>query len=184
MEIFARDHWRIDRMFGRNPLLRRADRIEALVMLAVLIAALVAIPVAGLVGVVTYGVRDRAYTQEAQQRHRVMATVGDIWVEDLGVAIVQAKWPAADGERSGPLQLTDHVTTGDNVEIWVDKDGNPVAAPSPSWLAAAEASGIAGVALLAGWAGMVAVVAIVRSRIDRARDTAWDRDIRCLADAS
>lgn len=184
MEIFARDRWRIDRMFGRNPLLRRADRVEALVMLVVLVAALVAIPVAGVVGVVAYGVRDRVYTQEAHERHRVMATVVDIWVEDLGVAIVQAKWPAADGDRSGPLQLTDHVTTGGNVEVWVDRDGNPVAPPTPIWLAAAEALGVAAVALLAVWAGIVAVVVVIRARIDRARDAAWDREIRCLADAS
>lgn len=184
MEIFARDHWRIDRMFGRNPLLRRADRIEALVMLVVLVAALVAIPVAGVVGLAAYGVRERTYAQEAHERHRVMATVVDIWVEDLGVAIVQAKWPAPDGERSGPLQLTDHVTTGGNVEIWVDKDGNPVAPPTPTWLAVAEAAGVAAVALLGLWVAVMAGGAIARSRLDRARDAAWDREIRCLADAT
>ena len=44
--------WRIGRIFGRNPLLRRADRIEALVMLVALVASLIAIPVAGVVGAV------------------------------------------------------------------------------------------------------------------------------------
>ncbi len=186
MERFTIDprRWRIARIFGRNPLLRRADRIEALVMLVALVASLIAVPVAGVVGAVTYGARDRLYTQEAHERHRVRATVADIWVEDLGMAVVQAKWPVAAGERSGTLQLTDQVKPGESVEIWVDNDGNPVIAPTPTWLAVGEAVGTAVVTLLAVGVGMAAFVAAVRSRLDRARYAAWERDIRWLAEAS
>ena len=186
METFTLDPrcWRIVRIFGRNPLLRRADRIEALVMLVALVASLVAIPVAGVVGGVTYGARDRLYTQEAHERHRVMATVTDARVEDLGITVVQAKWPVAAGQRTGALQLSDQVKAGESVEIWVDKDGNPVVPPTPAWLAVGEAVGMAAVTLLAVGVGMAAVVAAVRSRLDRARDAAWEREIRCLADAS
>ena len=97
--------WRIARVFGRNPLLRRTDRIEALVVLVALVASLIAVPLAGVVGAVTYGARDRVYTQEAHERHRVMATVAEIRVEDSGVTVVQARWPMASGERTGTLQL-------------------------------------------------------------------------------
>ncbi len=186
MQTFTLDPrcWRTARAFSRNPLVRRADRIEALVMLVALVASLIAVPVAGVVGAVTYGARDRVYTQEAHDRHRVMATVADIWVEDLGVTVVQARWPMASGERTGPLQFSGQVKSGESVDIWVDKDGNPVVPPTPTWLALGEAVGMAGVALLAVGVGMAALVAAVRSRLDRARDAAWERDIRCLADAS
>lgn len=186
METFTLDPrcWHIARIFGRNPLLRRADRIEALVMLVALIASLVAIPVAGVVGGVTYGARDRLYTQEAHERHTVMATVTDARVEDMGITVVQAKWPVAAGQRTGALQLSDQVKAGESVEIWVDKDGNPVVPPTPAWLAVGEALGMAAVTLLAVGVGMAALVAAVRSRLDRARDAAWEREIRCLADAS
>ncbi len=61
METFTLDPrcWRIARIFGRNPLLPRADRIETLVVLVALVVSLLAIPIAGVVGGVTYGARDR-----------------------------------------------------------------------------------------------------------------------------
>lgn len=184
MEMFTVDprRWRIARIFGRNPLLRRADRIEALVMLVALVASLCAIPVAGVVGAATYGARGRLYTQEAHERHHVTATVTDARAEDLGATLVQAKWPVTAGERTGTLQLGDQVKAGQSVEIWVDKDGNPVTSPTPAWLAVGEAVGMAAVTLLAVIVGLAALVAAVRSRLDRARDAAWERDIRCLVD--
>ncbi|HTX93959.1 MAG TPA: hypothetical protein VME67_03440 [Mycobacterium sp.] len=176
--------WRIARIFSRNPLLRRADRIEALVVLVALVASLIAIPVAGVVGVLTYGARARVYTQEAHERHRVMATVAETWVQDFGMAVVQAKWPAASGEHTGVLQFTDQVKVGDSVEIWVDGDGNPVVPPTPAWLAVAEAIGVAAMTLLVACGGLATMVAAARSRLDRARDAGWERDLRCLAGAS
>lgn len=57
METFTLDPrcWRITRVFGRNPLLRRTDRVEALIMVVALAVSLIAVPVAGVVGAVTYG---------------------------------------------------------------------------------------------------------------------------------
>jgi|GEM_PF-4775931 len=80
METFTLDPrcWWIGRIFGRNPLLRRADRIEALVTLIALVVALVGAPIAGVVGMVVYGARDNRYAQEARERHVVMATVTGI----------------------------------------------------------------------------------------------------------
>lgn len=184
METFTLEPrcWRIARLFGRNPLLRRTDRLEALVMLVALVTSLVAIPIAGVVGVAAYGARDRVYTQEAQERHRVMATVTDAEHEDLGTTVAQAKWPLAAGLRTGTLVLADPVKAGENIEIWVDKDGTPTIPPTPAWLAAAEAVGMAGVTLLAVAVGMATLVAAIRLRLDRTRDAAWEREIRYLVD--
>ncbi|OBG61816.1 MULTISPECIES: hypothetical protein [unclassified Mycobacterium] len=176
--------WRVARVFGRNPLLRRSDRIEALVVLVALAVSLIAVPVAGVAGAVTYGARDRVYIQEAHDRHRVRATVTDALVEELGVTVVQAKWAGPKGDRVGPLAVSEQAKVDGTVEIWVDADGNPVMPPTPTWLAVAEAVGVAGVTALAVAVAMAVLVAVVRARLDRARDAMWERDIEFLAEAS
>jgi hypothetical protein len=182
METFTLDPrcWWVGRIFGRNPLLRRADRIEALVMLVALVVALVAVPVAGVVGTAVYGARDSQYAQETHERHAVMATVTGIDSSDT--TVVQARWPVAVGERSGMALLTTAAKVGDRVEIWADKDGNPVAPPTPTWHAVADAAGAAEAVLFLVAAGMTLLVTCVRSRLDRARDVQWERELQCLAE--
>ncbi|MDT5146984.1 MAG: hypothetical protein QOC58_1629, partial [Mycobacterium sp.] len=114
METFTLDprRWRVARIVGRNPLLRRSDRIEALVVLLALVASLAVIPLAGVVGAVAYGTRECLYSQEAQERHRVVATVSEVIIEDSGTTVVQARWPTASGEQTGAVQLTHTVKAG------------------------------------------------------------------------
>jgi hypothetical protein len=61
--------WWIVRSFGRNPLIRLTDRVEALVVMFAIIVSLVAAPVAGAVGTAVYGARHQLYAEEAQTRH-------------------------------------------------------------------------------------------------------------------
>ncbi|HWT49323.1 MAG TPA: hypothetical protein VN255_12340 [Mycobacterium sp.] len=184
METFTLDPrcWRIARIFGRNPLLRRADRIEALVMLVAIVVWLVAVPVAGVLGAVIYSAHDRLYTQEARDRHPVTATVADVPREESGTAVVHARWPVGAGERTGTLRLTAPVKPGESIEIWVDKDGMPALPPTPTWHAVGDAIVTAGVISLIVGVGTASLVAAVRSRLDRARDAQWEREIRCLVD--
>jgi hypothetical protein len=184
METFTLDprRWRIARILGRNPLLRRADRIEALVMLVAIVAALVAIPVTGVVGAVAYGARHRVYAQEARDRHLVTATVADARPGDGGTTDVQARWPVAGGERTGTLQRNVAVKAGASIELWVDRDGKPALPPTPTWHAAGDAVGTAGVIVLIAGVGMASIAAAVRSRLDRARDAQWEGEITCLVD--
>lgn len=86
METFTLDPrcWWTSRILGRNPLIRRTDRIEALVMLTVFVVSLLAVPVAGVAGTLTYQARDRLYRQEALERHRVTAVVTEAVTEDWG----------------------------------------------------------------------------------------------------
>ena len=182
METFTIDprRWRIGRTFGRNPLLRSADRLEALVMLVALVASLAAIPVAGVAGAVVYGARDSRYAREAYERHAVMATVTDTGIAGSGKTVVHARWPVAAGEHSGSLDLATTAKAGERIEIWLDKDGNPVAPPTPTWHAAGDAVGTTAAILLLVAIGMTAFVTGVCSRLDRARDAQWERELRCL----
>ena len=182
MDTFTLDPrcWRIGRIFGRNPLLRRTDRIEALVMLVALAVSLVAIPVAGRGG--HYGLRmhDSRYAQEARERHTVMATVLETGTEGRARLLSQARWPVAAGERTGPLRTRHSGKVGDRIEMWVDKDGNPVAPPTPTWHAVGDAYGTTMAILLFVAVAMTSLVTGVRSRLDRARNAQWEREIRCL----
>ncbi len=182
METFTLDPrcWGIGRIFGRNPLLRRADRIEALVTLVALVVSLVAIPVAGVGGAAVYGVHDSRYAQQARERHAVMATVADTGIFGSGATVVQATWPVAAGERTGSLHLTTAAKVGERIDIWVDKDDNPVAPPTPTWHAVGDAVTTAMATLLIVGVGMTSLVGGVRSRLDRARDAQWERELRCL----
>lgn len=165
--------WRIGRIFGRNPLLRRSDRVEALVAVVVLVVSLVAIPVAGVVGAVVYGARDRQYIQQARDRYAVTATVTDTAVDGSG-ATVLARWPVAAGEHIGPVHHSTAAKVGDRIQIWLDKDGNPVAPPTPTWHAGGDAVAAVMAPLLIVFFGMTSFVTRVRSRLDRARDAQWE----------
>jgi len=180
METFNLDPrcWWIGRIVGRNPLLRRADRIEAVVTLVALVVYLLAVPVAGLVGEAVYGSRYNRYAAEAHERHALAATV--IGVDGSDTRIAQARWPVGFGERTGCVPLTTAAKVGDQVEIWVDENGNPVAAPTPTSRAMVDAIGTAEVTLLAVGFALAFVVRVARSRLDRTRDGQWERELRCL----
>jgi len=76
-----RTSWWVVRAFGRNPLLRRTDRIEAIVTVVAIIVAVAVIPIAAAVGAAAYGSHSRLYAHEAQTRHTVAATV---WRDRIG----------------------------------------------------------------------------------------------------
>lgn len=182
METFVLDPrcWRIGRIVGRNPLLRGADRVEAAVVLVALVASLVAIPVAGVLAATVYGIQKTAYTQQAHERHTVTATVTSAGNDGAATTAVHARWPVGVGERSAMLHLTVAGKPGEHIGIWVDNDGNPVAPPTPTWhaLSGAIATALATLLIVGLW--LTFLVTRVGSRLDRARDAQWERELRCL----
>jgi Tfp pilus assembly protein PilV len=151
-------------------------------MLVALVVSLLAIPLVGVVGAAVYGGRDSRYAQEAHERHTVMATVIDKGIENSGMTVVDARWPVATGEHTGPLELTTAATVGERVQIWVDKDGNQVDPPTPTWHAVGDAYGAALAIVLIVSVGLTSLVTYVRSRLDRARDAQWEHELRSLED--
>ncbi|MCV7099032.1 Rv1733c family protein [Mycobacterium palustre] len=182
MDTFTLDPrcWRIGHIFGRNPLIRRADRIEALVRLAALVVSLLAIPAAGVVAAAVYSASESRYAQEAHERHTVPATVIDKQIEGSSMTVGDVRWPVAAGLHTGPAELTAAVNVGDRVQIWVDGDGNQVEPPTPTWHAVCDASGAALAMLLCVGVGITSVLSGVLLRLDRARDADWEHQLRCL----
>jgi hypothetical protein len=180
MDTFTLDPrcWWIGRIFGRNPLLRRADRVEALVMLVALVVSLATIPIAGLMSGVVYSAHHSRYAEQAHERNAVLATITEIDSSDAMVA--QAKWPLTIGERTGPIPLTTAAKVGDHIKTWVDKDGKRVEPPTPTSRAAVDAIATAEATLLIAGFAMTSLVTSTRSRLDRARDAQWERELRCF----
>jgi hypothetical protein len=177
----------IVRAFGRNPLVRTSDRIEALLLILAVTVALVAAPVAGAIGTAVYEARSHAYAEQATSRHPVTAMA----VEDSTTTVepftvdtitVDARWRIDGTEHTGSFEWDHMVKAGDSLTIWVDSDGNYVGPPTPASRAGADAV----TAGLATWLGAVAATAAVmgslRSWLNRLRYAEWERDLRCLAD--
>jgi hypothetical protein len=178
--------WWIARPLGRNPLLRAADRLEALLFLVVIAGWLLVVPIAGAVGTAIYDSGHRQYAEEALTRHRVVATVvvGNVAAADRRGALgyVEALWSAAGGERTGMFASNTAAKSGDALSIWVDADGNHVPPPTPITQAFCDAVYGALSILLSATVVTALVLISMRSCLDRMRGTHWERELRALQD--
>jgi len=179
--------WWVLRACGRNPLVRRVDRLELLIVALGILAVAVAAALAGALGTAVHDSRSRVYIAQAEARHAVTATATEdstlvLRVDDSTATRVTARWRANGTEHTGILNWDRVVKSGDPLTIWVDRNGDHVDAPVPVSQAAADAIGVAYVA----WQAVVLVVAglvcLGRWNLDHRRDSAWERDIRCLID--
>jgi hypothetical protein len=164
--------WRFARLFGLNSVAHISDRVEALVVAsAVVVMALVALPVAAAVGTGVYDSRSRLYAEQAQNSHVVTAVVTDhevIHRKPLGSMVtVTAQWFDAGAEHTGPVSARPGVKTGNSIDIWVGEDGSHVGPPPKT--AYDEAVAFASLA----WLGMAVVaatlVAATRAVLNRIR---------------
>jgi hypothetical protein len=180
----------LGRLFGRNPVLRRIDRIEALILVLALVFSVVAAPFAAAIGTAVYDSRRQAYAEQADGRHIVAATVIEAKATrdeqpkpglhrqlPSDASPVQARWFAAGTEHTGTITAPSTAKTGDFIEIWVDHSGKQVSTPQATSRAAVEAVGTA----VAVWLSVVAAAAVLlagtRALCDRFRIIGWQRDI-------
>lgn len=178
---------RRSRMFGwdRNPLRRRIDRVESVMVIGLIAAFLVAAPVlAAVAGHGTWAASLRQQRADAAWR-QVSATVQrgapaqrDGSPGPAGTVWVLARWTAPDGQpRSGLVPVSPAAPAGSRTRVWVNRAGALTGPPlrhtqRHSWMA------IAGVLtpyvlafilllFLTGYAG--------RRLLDRRRLADWDR---------
>lgn len=184
MQTFSTEprHWFVTRIVGRNPLIRRTDRIEALTILLALVASLFAVPVSGIVGATIYTARHERHDQEVRTHHLVTATIINVVAasdKDANHVVVQAHW-TVDGDHRASFDVRPPASDVSHMDIWVDAEGNLTNPPTPAWHALADAVGVAiATAMMIGLT--VAWLRIeVQSRLDRLRHAQWDRDIRSL----
>lgn len=172
----------------RNPLRRRSDRIEAALLWCGLIVALLLIPVAAAVGTsvrnageasaarqraVLHGVK--AHTLEGTERV-VPSAPGDVlsrarisYVDHLGVA------------REGMTSVVIGTKSGDEVTIWLDRNGTIVTAPRVSADNAAIGSSTGFLTLAGSWLVLWGSVRLARIPLDRRRARDWDAEWQAVA---
>lgn len=186
--------WWITCAFGRNPLLRWTDRIEACVIVFAMLVALAATPVCALAGAAVYRSHLQLYAAQSAECQPVTATVVETGPPPHSphatrVAVLATWAVGGDSARTGEV-LPGHtgwVSTdraakaGDRIDIWVNAVGAPTAPPTPPSQATFDAVGYgAGIWLIATM-GLVAAVGMVRSPLNRIRHVQWEREIRGFA---
>jgi len=181
-----RRSWWVVCAFGRNPLLRRTDRVEAIVTVVAIIVAVAVIPIAAAVGAAVYGSHARLYANEAQTRHSVAATViesdPDTNQPHITTQVVRATWRAGGAQRTDWF-LTDRAAkVGDQLRIWVDDAGERAASPTPISQAGIDAVGAGAGIWFAVALVLTALAAMIRCPLNRIRCAQWERELKSLAD--
>ncbi|WP_328358740.1 hypothetical protein OG976_05040 [Mycobacterium sp. NBC_00419] len=172
------------RLFARNDLVRRSDRIESVVSILAVVVVLLALPVAGAIGTAVHASRSAVYQEQVRTRHTVAARVladSTSSVRPYAASFdVHARWRDRGRAHEGVFGLDRPASTGEQLTIWVDEAGDYAGPPTPHRRAVSDAV-VAGVVL---WLSVVTVVAaltgLVRFRIERRRHAQWDRELRGL----
>lgn len=169
-----------------NPLARASDRFEAAAALLAIVLWSLAVPIVATAGTMLWHEVSTAAARQQQQLTQTVAKldgaapspgVGAYGVPFQVQAPVSAHWVAPDGAvRSGTVMVGSDVGDADQVPVWLNADGNPVAPP----IETATAAILVVIGTVAGWllvgvllgAGLLAL----RWRLNRQRRRAWDRD--------
>ena len=163
-----------------------SDRVDRLVLTLAVLVTLLAVPVAGGVGVAVYDSNYEMYAKQALSRHVVAATVTeDAASPDLrrDSVRVRVEWDRGATRHTDTVRASPTVEAGDVIEIWVDDNGSMVSAPTSPTTAALDAAAVAvitwvTVAAVAGFAVSGVRVLNARMRNDarqRAIDTLLER---------
>lgn len=172
------------RLFTRNRLVRRSDRVESVVSILAVTLVLLALPIAGAVGTAVHASRSAVYQEQMRTRHTVSATVladGSSTVRPYAVSFdVHARWYDHGVAHEDVFGWDRPASLGEKLTIWVDGAGAYTGPPMPPRRAVSDAV-VAGAVL---WLSVVTVVAaltgLVRFRIERRRHAQWDQGLRGL----
>ena len=168
--------WRWAQVTGRNPVVRRTDRIEAAGLVSAVLISVAMTVLGGTVGAHVYDVRAALYQADVASRHEVTATVvGTSAVRPRSTTLARATWHAGTVEHSATVVSAHPVKTGDRITIWVDRSRSKVVTPMESWEPAAGAAGVALELWLAGTAAAAALFLLLRRALRISRFHDWER---------
>ncbi|MGX7726203.1 Rv1733c family protein [Rhodococcus sp. 5G237] len=177
--------WRL-RPWSANPLMRGIDRVEAVAVVLLVGLMLLLVPVAGVVGTVSYAqFSERSHQQMAEGR-QVPAVVLDDDPDDVSVPdplaessphfdSVLARWEYDGVEYIGRVGLEGRGRTGETVRIWVDETGDYMPVPRTGTENAVAALGAALVILVLGTVACALTLFGVHVEMNRQRLSRWDR---------
>ena len=173
---------------GRNPLRRRTDRIEAVIILATMILLLVAVPLAAFVVGRQAGdlALRQAHARQAAE-HAVTAVLlqqaPPTGAPDPYTSVqwttVLARWqPPGQRPRSGEVPAPAGTRAGRTVTVWTDASGAITSPPPDQRMIVGDVC----IATVATWLIMSSLVlgssGLARRALDRRRLRAWDAEWR------
>ncbi|MFI5694629.1 hypothetical protein ACIA58_22440 [Kribbella sp. NPDC051586] len=169
--------------FGRNPLRRRVDRIEAALLLTALTVALLVIPAAAAIGTT---IRDRSEQSAAAARAaahpvhaRTLESAADAVPSTLGLSttLVPVRWYDASGSaHEGQADVLIGTAAGADLTIWLDETGAMTRAPHSPGDSATLGTAVALTLPMLAWPTIFALFCLARRPLDRRRADAWARD--------
>ncbi len=145
-------------LFGRNPLVRTSDWVEALVLVLTVFVSLLAVPIACAVGTAVHDSHQQLYAEQAQTRHIVTATVTD----------------DNAAQHDSPTKITVRDRWSD---AGVNHDKSPADTPTSSTRAAVDAVKAAVVTWLTVATAAAVPFALARIVLKRVRHKAWQLGI-------
>ncbi|CAN5339076.1 membrane protein [soil metagenome] len=173
--------------FGRSPLTRVADRIEAWAVVAVLVILIIAAYPALVIGQLGYQARAQEIAADAASRHRVDATALSSSTADPSVAeassatfLVNVRWSDRGTVREAVTKVDGPVKAGDHVPVWLTAKGTVTPPPPTASDAVVMEIGTMALAWLVLALLVVGGYGLLRIRLNRARDGQWDRGWRAL----
>ena len=172
---------------GRNDLLRRSDRVESLSVMIFGVLAIIAMPLAASVAASVYDLEVADQSERAASIHQATATVvrQPEALEDYALHTywsVPIRWDVDGASREGATISDVKSKVGDQLPIWLDRDGTLTTAPVTTESASADAVCVA----LIVWTAVIGVcggvLQLIRWRLDASRFDQWEREFRLLAD--
>lgn len=169
----------------RNPLRRRTDHAESILLLAAAVVALLLVPVACAIGTSVHATAVQQAAEERGTLHVVTATVvGDRSGAPGGVLprpMSPATWVDDEGRaHTGLLPAGADVGADGRARMWIDDEGRAHAGPASPTETVLVAVAAAFLALVLGWTLVAAIVGVVRTGMVRRRLADWEREWRLV----
>jgi len=177
--------WRL-RPWSANPLMRGIDRVEAVAFMLLVGLMLLVVPVAGVVGTVSYAQFSEQSHQQVTEGRQVPAVVLDDDPDDAPVpnplaesasspGPALARWEVDGVEHIGRVGLETRGHTGETVRIWVDATGNYMPVPRSGTENALAALGAALAIVVLGTVTCALTLFGIHVVMNRQRFSRWDR---------
>lgn len=167
---------------GRNPLRRRVDRLEAVLMMCALVVALLVIPAAAGLGTT---VREHAEDSAAQQRAQVhpvqartLENASEAVAPSLGLnTTVRVRWVDPSGSpHEGRADVLVGTAAGTELTIWLDRAGLMTKAPRLPADNAALGIAVGFTVPVLAWPLLFALFRGARRSLERRRAEEWARE--------
>jgi hypothetical protein len=169
---------------GDNPLRRRVDRIEAAVVVSLMVLFVITAPMLAVFAAhLTSAAGQRELRAERTWQYVEATVLKSTTYEQAGMgggwsaAVVDVRWRDPDGRmRTGLLQVAQGARAGAHMAVWVTKNGL-LADPPLSPVDVAELMAFAAIAAALGAAAALAVMlTAIRLAANRRRMADWARE--------